>query len=72
MESQPSTELHLPEAVTKKPVKQRGPKKTKPVKEQKEMVKRSKHPEKWKVNVKKNARLRGEEYIGVGGKKLID
>lgn len=31
-------------------------------------MKRTKHPETWKVNVKKNARLRGEEYVGVGGK----
>lgn len=32
-----------------------------------EPVNRSKQPEKWKVNVKKNARLRGEAYVGVGG-----
>ncbi|KAL6256038.1 hypothetical protein P5V15_013274 [Pogonomyrmex californicus] len=37
-------------------------------KELKEIVKRTKQPENWKVNVKKNARLKGEEYIGVGGK----
>lgn len=36
----------------------------------KESMKRTKHPENWKVNVKKNARLRGEEYIGVGGNYL--
>lgn len=42
-------------------------KRTKLLKEHKEPIKRAKHPENWKVNVKKNARLRGEEYIGVGG-----
>ncbi|XP_012286080.1 uncharacterized protein LOC105702803 [Orussus abietinus] len=42
--------------------------KTKSGKEAKDIVKRTKHPEKWKVNIKKNARLRGEEYVGVGGK----
>lgn len=30
---------------------------------------RIKQPENWKVNVKKTARLKGEEYIGKGGKK---
>ncbi|XP_076753715.1 uncharacterized protein LOC143425099 [Xylocopa sonorina] len=34
----------------------------------KESLRRTKHPELWKVNIKKTARLRGEEYIGVGGK----
>ncbi|XP_015109285.1 uncharacterized protein LOC107036065 [Diachasma alloeum] len=29
---------------------------------------RVKNPENWKVNLKKNARLRGEEYVGGGGK----
>ncbi|EFN87749.1 uncharacterized protein LOC105192506 [Harpegnathos saltator] len=43
-------------------------KKARSLKESKESIKRAKHPENWKVNVKKNARLRGEEYIGVGGK----
>ncbi|XP_011159512.1 uncharacterized protein LOC105195690 [Solenopsis invicta] len=38
------------------------------LKEQKESIKRIKQPENWKVNMKKNARLKGEEYIGVGGK----
>lgn len=37
------------------------------LKERKEFLKRTKYPETWKVNVKKNARLKGEEYIGVGG-----
>ncbi|KAI4486140.1 hypothetical protein M0802_012539 [Mischocyttarus mexicanus] len=31
-------------------------------------IQRVKHPERWKVNIKKNARLRGEQYVGVGGK----
>ncbi|XP_012269171.1 uncharacterized protein LOC105693669 isoform X1 [Athalia rosae] len=68
MDPLPSTELQLPEVTTKKPSKPRVPKKTRPIKETKEIIKRTKHPEKWKVNVKKNARLRGEEYVGVGGK----
>lgn len=42
-------------------------KKIRSLKEHKEFIKRTKHPENWKVNMKKNARLRGEEYIGVGG-----
>ncbi|KAL0127565.1 hypothetical protein PUN28_003086 [Cardiocondyla obscurior] len=41
---------------------------TKTLEEHKESVKRIKQPENWKVNIKKNARLKGEEYIGVGGK----
>lgn len=45
--------------------------KAKSLKEHKESIKRTKHPENWKVNVKKNARLKGEEYIGVGGKCRI-
>lgn len=69
--SQPPVELQLPEAPSRKPAKSKGPKKTKPIKESKESIKRTKHPEKWKVNVKKNARLRGEEYIGVGGESII-
>lgn len=43
----------------------------KPLEEHKESemnVKRTRKPANWKVNVKKNARLKGEEYIGVGGK----
>lgn len=46
-------------------------KKAKSLREHKESIKRTKHPENWKVNVKKNARLKGEEYIGVGGKCRI-
>ncbi|XP_046740862.1 uncharacterized protein LOC124408166 isoform X1 [Diprion similis] len=65
---QPAMETEEQETTSKKLPKTRGSKKTKPIKETKEIVKRTKHPEKWKVNVKKNARLRGEEYIGVGGK----
>ncbi|XP_053994291.1 uncharacterized protein LOC128884729 isoform X3 [Hylaeus volcanicus] len=42
------------------------PKKPKTIRQHREPLKRTKHPELWKVNVKKNARLRGEEYIGVG------
>lgn len=38
------------------------------LKEHKESIKRKKQPENWKVNMKKNARLKGEEYIGVGGR----
>lgn len=51
---------------TKKLIKYKE-KKVKSLKEPKEFVKRTKHPENWKVNVRKNARLRGEEYIGIGG-----
>ncbi|XP_067207193.1 uncharacterized protein [Linepithema humile] len=43
-------------------------KKAKSLRKHQESIKRTKHPENWKVNVKKNARLKGEEYIGVGGK----
>lgn len=32
-----------------------------------ESMRRIKQFEKWKVNMKKNARLKGEEYTGVGG-----
>ena len=42
------------------------------LKEHKESMKRIKQPENWKVNLKKNARLKGEEYIGVGGKYRDD
>ncbi|EGI67083.1 PREDICTED: uncharacterized protein LOC105144465 isoform X1 [Acromyrmex echinatior] len=49
-------------------VKFKQRKNTKPLKEHKESMKRIKQPENWKVNLKKNARLKGEEYIGVGGK----
>jgi len=52
----------------KKPVKTGTVRKARSAKEHKDSMKRSKHPENWKVNVKKNARLRGEEYVGVGGK----
>lgn len=38
------------------------------LKEHKESMKRTKQPENWKVNMKKNARLKGEEYIGIGGR----
>ncbi|XP_024870801.1 uncharacterized protein LOC112453961 [Temnothorax curvispinosus] len=44
--------------------------KLKPSKEHEESMKRTKQPENWKVNMKKNARLKGEEYIGVGGKRV--
>lgn len=44
----------------------------KSLKEHKESMKRTKQPENWKVNVKKNARLKGEEYIGVGGRYRDD
>ena len=53
-------------------VKFKQRKNTKPLKEQKESMKRIKQPENWKVNLKKNARLKGEEYIGVGGKYRDD
>ena len=56
----------------KKGTKVKVAKKFKTTKETKDAIKRSKHPEKWKVNVKKNARLRGEEYIGVGGNFYFD
>ncbi|CAK9831797.1 hypothetical protein ANTRET_LOCUS8733 [Anthophora retusa] len=52
----------------KKSVRTKQLKKEKILKEHREPLKRTKHPELWKVNIKKNARLRGEEYIGVGGK----
>ncbi|XP_014475107.1 PREDICTED: uncharacterized protein LOC106744677 [Dinoponera quadriceps] len=58
----------VPIKETAKKFFKRRQKKVKLSKEHKEPIKRSKHPENWKVNVKKNARLRGEEYIGVGGK----
>lgn len=31
---------------------------------------RHRNPQNWKVNIQKNARLRGLEYIGIGGKKF--
>ncbi|XP_015590004.1 uncharacterized protein LOC107265247 isoform X2 [Cephus cinctus] len=68
IDQQPITELQPPEPTPKKAPKSKGLRKIKPIKESKEAVKRTKHPERWKVNIKKNARLRGEEYIGVGGK----
>lgn len=67
-EPQQSIILQTKEEILKKGVKIKGAKKIKSTKQAKDAIKRSKHPEKWKVNVKKNARLRGEEYIGVGGK----
>lgn len=51
----------------KKSAKPKQSKKPKSIKESREPLKRTKHPELWKVNLKKNARLRGEEYVGVGG-----
>ncbi|KAK2582084.1 hypothetical protein KPH14_002787 [Odynerus spinipes] len=52
------------ECNNKKPLKSKGLKLESGVKD----VQRSKHPERWKVNIKKNARLKGEQYVGVGGK----
>ncbi|XP_076618233.1 uncharacterized protein LOC143340318 isoform X2 [Colletes latitarsis] len=57
--------LEEEESNAKKSMKLKQGKKLKTIKEP---LKRTKHPELWKVNVKKNARLRGEEYVGVGGK----
>ncbi|XP_071875470.1 uncharacterized protein [Bombus fervidus] len=53
------TQLGVEEYVLSKQVKE-----SKTVKEYR---KRTKHPELWKMNIKKNARLRSEEYIGAGG-----
>lgn len=53
-------------------IKLKQEKNTKPLKDHKESMKRIKQPENWKVNLKKNARLKGEEYIGVGGKYRDD
>lgn len=47
-------------------------KKAKSLKEHKESIKRTKHPESWKVNINKNARLKGEQYTGVGGKEYLN
>lgn len=55
------------ESNIKKSIKPKQAKKPKTIKERREPLKRTKHPESWKVNIKKNARLRGEEYVGVGG-----
>lgn len=52
------------ELSNKKPMKS---KELKTEKRNKNNIQRAKHPERWKVNIKKNARLRGEQYIGVGG-----
>lgn len=68
VEPQESIILQTADEILKKETKIKGSKRVKSTKEAKDAIKRSKHPEKWKVNVKKNARLRGEEYIGVGGK----
>lgn len=63
-----SDPLQQEESNVKKSVKAKQSKKPKSIKERREPLKRTKHPELWKVNLKKNARLRGEEYVGVGGK----
>ncbi|KAG7202158.1 hypothetical protein KM043_015840 [Ampulex compressa] len=56
------------ESVAKNPIKSKQSRKPRLMEERRSPVKRTKHPEQWKVNIKKNARLRGEEYVGVGGK----
>ncbi|XP_071554876.1 uncharacterized protein [Temnothorax nylanderi] len=53
---------------TESSIKLKREKDAEPSKEHEESMKRTKQPENWKVNMKKNARLKGEEYIGVGGK----
>ncbi|XP_011689462.1 PREDICTED: uncharacterized protein LOC105450993 [Wasmannia auropunctata] len=53
---------------TESSIKPKQRKDVKSLKEHKESIKRLKQPENWKVNMKKSARLKGEEYIGVGGK----
>ncbi|XP_076162898.1 uncharacterized protein LOC143144416 [Ptiloglossa arizonensis] len=63
-----SDRLEETESNIKKSIKPKQAKKPKTIKERREPLKRTKHPESWKVNIKKNARLRGEEYVGVGGK----
>lgn len=61
------------EDFTESSIKLKQRRDTKPLKGHKESMRRIKQPENWKVNMKKNARLKGEEYIGVGGKcKMID
>lgn len=40
-------------------------------KEEKKTSQRRKNPESWKVNIAKNARLQGLEYIGMGGNNKI-
>lgn len=57
------TELDVEDYVLPKQVKQ-----SKTLKEYRKHLKRTKHPELWKVNIKKNARLRSEEYTGIEGK----
>ncbi|KAF7411835.1 hypothetical protein HZH68_000795 [Vespula germanica] len=61
----PSDVVQEIELSNKKPIKS---KELKTEKRNKDSVQRAKHPERWKVNIKKNARLRGEQYVGVGGK----
>lgn len=59
------------EAFIEGSVKLKQKRDAKPLEEHKESemnVKRTKQPANWKVNIKKNARLKGEEYIGVGGR----
>nr|XP_003704092.1 PREDICTED: uncharacterized protein LOC100877808 [Megachile rotundata] len=66
--TQLSDQLKEVEINGKKSIKSKQLKKSKTKKDSWEPLKRTKNPEQWKVNIKKNARLRGEEYIGVGGK----
>ncbi|XP_076548305.1 uncharacterized protein LOC143306069 isoform X2 [Osmia lignaria lignaria] len=66
--AQLSDQLEEVELNSTKAMKSKQLKKSKTMKVCREPLKRTKNPEMWKVNVKKNARLRGEEYIGVGGK----
>ncbi|XP_035731429.1 uncharacterized protein LOC118445735 [Vespa mandarinia] len=61
----PSHVVQELELNNKKPMKS---KESKTEKRNKNSIQRAKHPERWKVNIKKNARLRGEQYVGVGGK----
>lgn len=68
MDSQNASSVDSEDSAKKRSIdcKDQG-KKAKSLKERRKPVKRTKHPENWKVNLKKNARLRGEEYVGVGG-----
>lgn len=36
------------------------------------IIKKPRKPDTWKVNVLKHARLRGLEYVGVGGKNIFN
>ena len=67
VDPQSSIVLQSTDEFMKKGIKSKVSKKVKSTKETKDSIKRAKHPEKWKVNIKKSARLKGEEYIGVGG-----